>query len=63
MKKPFTVIAVIAFVFVSLAHLLRFYLGWEITIDGFHCPMWPSAVGAIVAGGLAFLLWRESQAK
>ncbi|MFQ5658925.1 MAG: hypothetical protein ACE5GZ_00755 [Gammaproteobacteria bacterium] len=57
--KPFTVIAIVVFVLVSLFHLLRYVLGWEIIINAVVIPMWVSMLGFVIAGGLAFLLWRE----
>ncbi len=57
--KPFTIIAIIVFVLVSLLHLLRYFLGWEIIINAVVIPMWVSLLGFVIAGGLAFMLWRE----
>ncbi len=61
MKKPFTMIAVGVFALVALLHVLRLALGWEVTFQGSVVPMWVSALGAIIAGGLAVMLWRESK--
>ena len=61
MKKPFTTIAVSVFALVALMHVLRLALGWEVTFQGSVVPMWVSALGAIIAGGLAVMLWRESR--
>ena len=58
--KPFTTIAVAIFTIVAIVHLLRIILGWEVTIQGTVVPMWASYLGLIIAGGLAFLLRRES---
>ena len=59
--KPFTTIAVVIFTIVAIVHLLRIILGWEVTIQGTVVPMWASYLGLIIAGGLAFLLRRESR--
>jgi len=59
--KPFTLVAVGLFAFVSLAHLCRLWQGWEITIAGSAVPMWVSLPGAILPGALAYLLWHESR--
>jgi len=59
--KPFTTIAVAIFTIVAIVHLLRIILGWEVTIQGTVVPMWASYLGLIIAGGLAFLLRRESR--
>ena len=61
--KPFTTVAVVVFTLVAVVHLLRILLGWEVTIQGAVVPMWVSYLGLIIAGGLAFLLWRESRWK
>ena len=57
--KPFTIIAVLVFVLVSLLHLLRYFLGWEVVVNSITIPMWVSIAGFIVAGGLAIMVWRE----
>jgi len=57
--KPFTVIAIVVFALVSLSHLLRYFLGWEIIVNAVSIPMWVSLLGFVIAGGLAFMLWRE----
>jgi hypothetical protein len=59
--KPFTTIAVAIFTIVAVVHLLRILMGWEVVIQGTVMPMWASYLGLLIAGGLAFLLWRESQ--
>jgi protein-S-isoprenylcysteine O-methyltransferase Ste14 len=61
MKKPFTTIAAVIFVLMALVHIFRLAFGWEVTIQGSVIPMWVSALGVILAGGLAVLLWRESR--
>lgn len=57
--KPFTVIAIVVFSLVSLLHLLRYFLGWEVVVNSVTIPMWFSIVGFVIAGGLAIMLWRE----
>ncbi|MBI4401653.1 MAG: hypothetical protein HY581_08475 [Nitrospirae bacterium] len=59
--KPFTTLAVAIFTIVAVVHLLRILMGWEVMIQGAVVPMWASYLGLIIAGGLAFLLWRESR--
>lgn len=58
--KPFTTAAVGIFAIVALTHLCRIFTGWEITVAGTVIPMWASYLGALLAGGLAIMLWRES---
>ena len=61
MKKSFTTIAVGVFALVALLHVLRLGFGWEVTFQGSVVPMWVSGLGAVIAGGLAVMLWRESR--
>jgi hypothetical protein len=59
--KPFTTIAVLVFSLVAVLQLLRVVLGWEITVNGAHIPLWASVIAGLVAAGLAFSLWRETR--
>jgi len=59
MSRPFTVVAVVVLWLVSLLQALRLVLGWPITIDGAAIPLWASGVAAVVAAGLAAMVWRE----
>ena len=61
MKKPFAAIAVGVFALVALLHVFRLVFGWEVTFQGSVVPMWVSGLGAVIAGGLAVMLWRESR--
>jgi hypothetical protein len=60
--KPFTLIAIVVLSLVSILHLIRLVLGWEVLIAGVTIPLWISGAGFILAGGLAAMLWRESHA-
>ena len=40
--------------------LTRVLLGWEVTVNGVSIPVWASGIAALVAAGLALMLWRES---
>jgi len=57
--KPFTTIAIAIFSLICLAHIVRLGYGLDIMIGGWAVPLWVSAPGAIVTGGLAFMLWKE----
>jgi hypothetical protein len=57
--KSFTAIAVGIFALICLAHIVRLGYGLDITIGGWVVPLWVSVPGAIVTGGLAFMLWKE----
>ena len=60
MKKPFTVIAIALLSLIAVLQLLRFVLGWEVTVNGLSIPVWASGIACVVAGGLAVMLWREA---
>ena len=60
--KPFTTIAVAIFTLMAIIHLLRLAFGWEVVVTGYVIPVWWSAIGIVVAGGLALMLWREAHA-
>ena len=57
--KAFTTIAVVFFAAIAVVHLLRLFMGWEVSIAGFVIPVWWSLFGFVVPGGLAFMVWRE----
>jgi hypothetical protein len=57
--KPFTAIAIGIFSLICLVHIVRLIYGLDITIGGWVVPLWVSVPGAIVTGGLAFMLWKE----
>lgn len=59
--KPFTTIAVALFALIAVAHLLRLFAGWEVIVAGFVIPVWWSAFGVFIAGGLALMVWREAR--
>ena len=60
--KPFTTIAVAFLTLIALVHLLRLFAGWEVVVSGFVIPVWWSAIGLVIAGGLALMVWREAHA-
>jgi multisubunit Na+/H+ antiporter MnhC subunit len=57
--KPFTAIAIGIFSLICLVHIVRLIVGLDITISGWVVPPWVSVPGAIVTGGLAYMLWKE----
>ena len=59
--KPFTTIAVALFALIAVAHLLRLFASWEVIVAGFVIPVWWSAFGLFIAGGLALMVWREAR--
>ncbi len=61
MKRPFTIIAIALFSLIALLQLLRFILGWEVTVNGLGVPVWASGVAFVIAAGLAVMVWRETR--
>jgi len=59
MKKPFTVIAIVLLSLIAILQLLRFILGWEVTVHGMSVPVWASGIAFVVAAGLAVMVWLE----
>ena len=57
--KPATTVAIVVFVLVALAQLLRVFLGWNVTVDGVLIPFWVSIIASGIAATLAIMLWRE----
>jgi hypothetical protein len=58
--KPASLLAVLVFALVALAHLARLVLRTEVLVGGAAVPMWTSVLGLLVAAGLAIALWRET---
>lgn len=58
--KPFTNLAIAIFILIAVVHLLRLIYGWEATVNSVVIPMWVSVMGLLIAGVLAYFLWREA---
>jgi hypothetical protein len=61
MNRPFTWIASAIFALMALVHLYRLVSPFEVTIGPCHVPQWASAVAAVIAGGLSWMLCREAR--
>ncbi|HYA14243.1 MAG TPA: hypothetical protein VEF33_07885 [Syntrophales bacterium] len=61
--KPFTIIAIVIFTLIAVAHLLRIFFCTEVIVNGIPIPLWVSAVATVIIGGLAYMLWRENRPK
>ena len=61
MKKPFTVVAIGLYALIAVLQLLRFVLGWEVTVNGLSIPVWASGIAFLVAAGLAAMVWLEAR--
>lgn len=59
--KPFAAISIVVFSMIAILQLLRFILGWEVSVNGFIVPVWVSGMAFVVLGGLAVMLWREGR--
>lgn len=59
--KPFTKITVGFLAVVAVLHTTRIMAGWVVTLNGMVLPVWLSGVAALVAGSLAFMVWRENR--
>ncbi len=57
--KPFTSLAIVVLALLSLLQLARVLLGWTVVVNGFAVPIWASVIAAVIAGGLALMLYRE----
>jgi len=61
MKKPFTIIAIVLLSLIAILQLLRFILGWDVTVHGVSVPVWASGIAFVVATGLAVMVWLETR--
>ena len=61
MNRPFTWIASGIFGLLALVHVYRLIRPFEITIGCCTLPQWASAIGAVVAAGLSWMLCREAR--
>jgi uncharacterized membrane protein YbhN (UPF0104 family) len=56
-----SLLAIVLFSLVALAHLLRLIDGTEIVARGVVVPQWISLFGVVVPVFIAGLLWREAR--
>jgi len=59
--KPIQTVVVVFLSLLALVQLVRVLLGWSVVVNGMDIPIWASVIAVLVAGGLAFLLWREAR--
>lgn len=59
--KPFTLISIVVLSLIAILQLTRFFLGWEVSVNGVAIPIWVSGLAFVIVGGLAVMLWRESR--
>lgn len=58
--KPFSKLAAALLALMAAAHLARLVTGFAIVVAGASIPTWVSAIGLLITGGLAVMVWRES---
>lgn len=61
MKQPALYAAAAVFAVVSLAHWVRYFMGWEITVGAAVVPLSLSLWAGIIAAGLA--AWMTAAAR
>lgn len=54
-------LAIILFIVVAIAHLLRIVYSADLILGSWNAPMWVSVLGAVGPGVIAYLLWKESK--
>ena len=54
-------LAILLFVLVAIAHLMRLLGSVEVTVGEWSVPQWVSVMGVIVPLAIAGLLWTESK--
>lgn len=59
--KTGTLLAIVVFTIVALAHLYRLLSGTEVSINGDLIPQWISVPGVLIPGLIAWVLWKESK--
>ena len=59
--KTGTLLAIIVFTIVAVAHLLRLVDGTQILVGSTTIPMWVSVPGALLPGLIVVLLWMEAR--
>jgi len=59
--KTGTLLAIIVFTVVALAHLWRLISGAELLLNGAIVPQWVSVPGILVPGLGVWLLWKQSK--
>lgn len=55
-KNTILTFATIIFLAVAVLHLLRYILGWELTLNNYSFPQWGSILSVIITASLAYHL-------
>lgn len=57
-QKQLSQVTTLIFGVVTLMHIFRLVTGGEVSLMGWEIPVWVSAVGAVIAG---YLAWQHSK--
>ena len=55
-KNIILTFATVILVAVAILHLLRYILGWDLTLNSYSFPQWGSILSAIITASLAYHL-------
>jgi len=58
MRKPFTTLAGLLLILVGIAHAVRAYNAWPVTINAVDIPIWVSYVATVVPVLLGIMVLR-----
>jgi hypothetical protein len=56
--RTFSLTAAIVFAAIGLGQLARAVFGWEVTVNAYTVPLWPSWAAFFIAAGLAYFGWK-----
>ena len=57
-KNTLLTFATIIFTVVAILHLLRYILGWDLTLNSCSFPKWGSILSTIITASLAYHLYK-----
>ena len=60
-RKPFTIFAAVIFAVMALLHLFRLFAHFQVVLGRHVVPIWASYAAIVVAGILAWGLFREAR--
>lgn len=52
--KTYTNVTIVVFIGIALAHLVRAFFGWHVSVAGWVIPIWLSWVGFVVASLIVY---------
>lgn len=58
-KQDLIKVASVIFGIIAVLHAFRLFNRWDANIAGWSVPLWLSGVAVIVAGYLAYRLWKK----